>query len=62
MISKMGKTFVLVIFLILFFAGMSAITSNYGDGPDMIGQGESIDYMQEIQHFSQFPKGIIMTA
>jgi hypothetical protein len=58
MFGKLSKTFVLLIFLILFFAGMSAIFSE--NGPEMIGQQEIFDYDQELQHFSFSPKGMMI--
>lgn len=61
MIGKLSKTFVLLIFLILFFAGLSAITSDYQREPDMIGHQENFDFNQELQNFSFVPKGTNMT-
>jgi Na+-transporting methylmalonyl-CoA/oxaloacetate decarboxylase gamma subunit len=49
---KLTTTFVILVFLILFFAGMSAVTGNNGDSPEMIGQQETIDSEQWLQPFS----------
>jgi hypothetical protein len=62
MIGKLSRTLVLLIFLILFFAGLSAITSNYGNQTDMIGQQEIMDFGQELQHLNVLPKGANLTA
>jgi hypothetical protein len=45
MFRKLTTTFVLLVFLLLFFAGMSAISGSSGD-PEMIGQQEIVEPAQ----------------